>query len=64
MSEENKYKKPPLGLRPRIIWLNEREIELLEAMERYEKAGKEIPETWNMELAGIMAQMALEGNKI
>ena len=64
MSEENKYKKPPLGLRPRIIWLNEREIELLEAMERYEKAGKEIPETWNMELAWIMAQMAMEGNKI
>ena len=64
MSEENKYKKPPLGLRPRIIWLNEREIELLEAMERYEKAGKEIPEMWSMELAWIMAQMALEGDKI
>lgn len=57
---QQKYEKPPIGLRPRIIWLNEREMELLEAMERYEKAGKEIPEMWNMELAWIMAQMALE----
>lgn len=62
--QQEKYEKPPLGLRPRIIWLNEREIELLEAMERYEKAGKEIPEMWSMELAWIMAQMALEGDKI
>ena len=64
MNEENKYKKPPLGLRPRIIWLNEREIELLEAMDRYEKAGKEIPVMWGMELAWITAQMALEEGKI
>ena len=61
---QQKNEKPPIGLRPRIIWLNEREIELLEAMERYEKAGKEIPETWNMELAWITAQMALEEGKI
>ena len=61
---QQKYEKPPLGLRPRIIWLNEREMELLEAMERYEKAGKEIPEMWGMELAWITAQMALEGSKI
>lgn len=39
-------------------------MELLEAMERYEKAGKEIPEMWGMELAWITAQMALEGSKI
>lgn len=57
---QQKNEKPPIGLRPRIIWLNEREMELMEAMERYEKAGKEIPEMWGMELAWITAQMALE----
>lgn len=61
---QQKYEKPPIGLRPRIIWLNEREIEILEAMDRYEKAGKEIPVMWGMELAWITAQMALEEGKI
>ena len=62
--QQKKYEKPPLGLRPRIIWLNEREIELLEATERYEKAGKEIPILWGVELAWVRAQMALEGGRI
>lgn len=61
---QQKYEKPPIGLRPRIIWLNEREMELLEAMERYEKAGKEIPILWGVELAWVRAQMALEGGRI
>lgn len=61
---QQKYEKPPIGLRPRIIWLNEREMEITEAIERYQEAGKEVPEVWRMELAWIMAQMALEGNKI
>ena len=56
-----KYEKPPLGLRPRMVWLNEREMEIVEAMERYEKAGKEIPEKWQFELSWVMAEMALEG---
>ena len=61
---QQKYEKPPIGLRPRIIWLNEREMEITEAIERYQEVGKEVPEVWRMELAWIMAQMALEGNKI
>lgn len=61
---QQKNEKPPIGLRPRIIWLNEREMEILEAMDRYEKAGKEIPVLWGMELAWITAQMALEEGKI
>ena len=58
--QQKKYEKPPLGLRPRIIWLNEREMEIREAIDRYEKAGKEIPIMWGMELAWITAQTALE----
>ena len=61
---QQKIEKPPIGLRPRVVWLNEREMELLEAMDRYEKAGKEIPVMWGMELAWITAQMALEEGKI
>ena len=61
---QQKIEKPPIGLRPRVVWLNEREMELLEAMYRYEKAGKEIPVMWGMELAWITAQMALEEGKI
>lgn len=62
--QQKKYEKPPLGLRPRIIWLNEREMEILEATDRYEKAGKEIPILWGVELAWVRAQMALEGGRI
>lgn len=61
---QQKYEKPPIGLRPRIIWLNEREMEICEAIERFEKAGEEIPIMWREELSWIKAQMALEGNRI
>lgn len=64
MGPFQKYKKPPIGLRPRIIWLNERAMEITEAIERYQEVGKEVPERWNIELAWVMAQMGLEGNKI
>ncbi len=61
---QHKFEEPPIGLRPRIIWLNEREMEICEAIERFEKAGKEIPIMWNVELEWIKAQMALEGGRI
>ena len=42
--------KPPLGLRPWNIADNERVVEILEAMLRYTKANKDIPEAWMEEL--------------
>ena len=42
--------KPPLGLRPWNIADNERVAEILEAMLRYTKANKDIPEAWMEEL--------------
>jgi hypothetical protein len=42
--------KPPLGLRPWNIADNERVVEILEAMLRYTKANKDIPEVWMDEL--------------
>lgn len=41
---------PPLGLRPWNIADNERVVEILEAMLRYTKANKDIPEAWMDEL--------------
>ena len=42
--------KPPLGLRPAHVIENERAIEIAEAMLRYLKAGKLVPEEWRNEL--------------
>jgi hypothetical protein len=41
--------KPPIGLRPRHIAEAARLTEILEAMDRYEKAGYEIPTEWFLE---------------
>lgn len=42
--------KPPIGLRPRWIVQALRIREILEAMDRYNSAGKPIPEEWSDEL--------------
>ena len=49
-----KQTKPPVGLRPKEIaekmFNSERIKEIIEAMSRYQKADKPIPETWSREL--------------
>lgn len=42
---------PPVGLRPKSVVDQERIIEILEAMHRYVKVGKEVPYEWQQELA-------------
>jgi len=42
--------KPPLGLKPRYIAYAERKLEVLEAICRYVKDGKEVPKEWVDEL--------------
>lgn len=44
---------PPLGLRPKSIWLEARVDEIYEAIERYREAGKDIPMGWIDELLAI-----------
>lgn len=39
-------RKPPLGLKPRNIFEEERIHEIFQAMMRYKQAHKEIPEEW------------------
>ena len=42
----NKYKKPPLGLIPRNIWLSKRLFDIKEAIKRYLDADYPIPDKW------------------
>ena len=53
MNNCENYKKPPIGLRPKEIWLRMREGEIMEAMRRYRKADKDIPVGWIDELLAI-----------
>lgn len=45
--------KPPVGLRPRTVWVGQRIDEIREAIARYEEAGAPIPRSWNVELAAL-----------
>lgn len=74
-----RVERPPLGVKPRWAWEEERASDLSEAMQRYLDAGVEIPEEWNMEfnelyskimskkteknLAEQMREKALNGNE-
>lgn len=44
--QPKQVKKPPLGLIPKHIWEEQRIWDIAEAIERYQKAGKEIPKEW------------------
>lgn len=45
--------KPPLGLRPRSIWVAARIEEIREAIARYEEAKYQVPRAWRAELAAL-----------
>lgn len=44
--EDQHYIKPPLGIEPHYIWVQQRKLDLIEAMKRYIKAEVEIPRDW------------------
>ena len=44
--EQENGKKPPLGLMPRKLWDEKRANEIKAAINRYTKAGLEIPTAW------------------
>ena len=45
--------KPPLGLMPKCIWLENRRYAIEEAVIRYTDANMDIPEEWLAELSDI-----------
>jgi hypothetical protein len=47
---ESLLPKPPIGLRPRNIAIQQRVQEILEAMLRYNSAHKKLPAEWVIEL--------------
>lgn len=52
----NGYEKPPLGLRPRFVVRQQRVREILEAIDRYNSAGKATPVEWGEELILLLAE--------
>lgn len=50
--------KPPHGIKPRMIWLLEREEELVEAINRYREIKKPEPIDWSEELLDIRKEIA------
>ena len=46
--------KPPIGLQPRESHDAFRAVEILEACERYIKAGKKVPNEWISELQDLV----------
>ncbi len=49
--------KPPLGLRPQYVYIQERINEILSAMERYTKANMCIPLKWIEELTELVNKL-------
>lgn len=52
-TREQQHAKPPLGLKPRKFAVQERLVEVLQAMTRYVEAGKKIPDEWDKEYAEL-----------
>lgn len=52
--------KPPLGLKPRKFWLEERRNEIVLAMSRYITEGKPIPFEWVEELSNLLTKELAE----
>jgi hypothetical protein len=44
-------KKPPIGLMPKWLWIEQRMNEIARAIDRYRAAGMQIPKKWEKELA-------------
>jgi len=49
--------KPPLGLRPQIEWMRDREREIISAMNRYSDSNLDIPRAWACELLDLIGDI-------
>jgi len=52
----NTVSAPPLGLKPEFIHHKDRAIEITEAMQRYVRAEKSIPQAWFDELHALFVE--------
>jgi len=51
--DKARAERPPLGLTPKRVHDQIRQVEILEAMYRYSSAGKVIPPEWIIELGDV-----------
>lgn len=56
--------KPPLGLRPRILVLEERYTEITDAIGRYIADGRFFPLEWAIELGNIASELKAADQKM
>jgi hypothetical protein len=57
-------KKPPLGLLPRLIWIDKRQTDILNAMNRYILADMLIPVKWVEEYNLLIKELNDENKRI
>ncbi|MDF2881517.1 MAG: hypothetical protein K0R54_2074 [Clostridiaceae bacterium] len=57
------FERPPLGLKPRRICLEERIAEIQNAINRYVEARKPIPKEWTEELSEQINKLNIEYEK-
>lgn len=58
LASEETVKKPPVGIRPKFIWMQERVIALDDAIYRYTKAGLEYPYVWLEEKNELLKEIS------
>lgn len=57
LAESPEQPKPPLGLMPRYIWLENRRDDIYDAIARYRAAGKDVSRDWLNELLDLDNEM-------
>lgn len=50
-------KKPPLGIIPHRLWIEQRVIEIVNAATRYRDAGFPIPKEWHDEYMELIKEL-------
>lgn len=56
--------KPPIGIKPRFVWLDDRKIEIKEAIRRYLNTDLKIPLEWVKEYNQIIKEIGEENEPI
>lgn len=58
--EIQKTEKPPLGLTPKAVWMEDRVLDIVDAMNRYVKANMEVPIEWIKEYNELVKQITIK----
>lgn len=53
-------RKPPIGIKTRMIWVELRVLDLLDAIKRYVDEGEKVPAEWVQELSDHLSWRGLK----